>query len=137
MTEMVSALTVQTLRASGQWRSVEDSGSPFPSDYLLQMTVRRFDVDYTQGTTAPTVQVAIDCVIGRRDGREVIGTFVVTGSAAASENRMGAVVTAFEQAADAALTTLSTQALAVVSADAARHPQNPPSPEASSQRPSQ
>jgi len=137
MTEMVSALVVQTLRASGQWRSVADSGSPFPSDYLLQVTVRRFDADYTQGGPAPTVQVALDCVIGRRDGREVIGTFVVSGSAAAGENRLGAVVGAFEQATDAALTALGSQALAVVSADAARHPQNPPSPEASSQRPSQ
>ncbi|MBS0379299.1 MAG: membrane integrity-associated transporter subunit PqiC [Proteobacteria bacterium] len=134
MPEMVSALAVQTLRAGGQWGSVADSASPFPSDYLLQITVRRFDADYTTGGAAPAVQVVFDCVIGRRDGREVVGTFVVTGSAAASANRLGEVVAAFEQATDQALTALSTQTFAVVSADRASLAQKGASPPPSSSR---
>src|SRR4029077_17610430 len=47
--ELVEALTVQTLRGSQQWASVEDSRSPFPSSYLLQIAVRRFEADYTGG----------------------------------------------------------------------------------------
>jgi cholesterol transport system auxiliary component len=120
MPQMLGALTVQTLRSSGQWLSVEDSASAFPSDYLLQITVRRFDADYSGGASAaPVVQVVLDCNIGRRDGREVIGSFLVSGSATAAENRQGAVVGAFEQATGTALSALTAQAVTAVQADMA------------------
>ena len=121
MPQMLGSLVVQTLRASGQWASVEDSASAFPSDYLLQVTVRRFDADYAGGASAaPAVSVVLDCNIGRRDGREVIGSFVVQGSAPAAANRLAQVVGAFEQATDAALTALSAQAATAVQADMTR-----------------
>jgi cholesterol transport system auxiliary component len=138
MPQMLSALAVQTLRSSGQWASVEDSASAFPSDYLLQITVRRFDADYSGGAGAPLVQVALECNIGRRDGREVIGSFLVTGSAPAAANRLGPVVGAFEQATGAALNALSTQAAAAVAADLARRSaQKATTPAPSSSRQSQ
>ena len=119
--QMLGALAVQTLRASGQWSSVEDSASAFPSDYLLQVTVRRFDADYSGGAgSPPQVHVVLDCNVGRRDGRDVIGSFVVTGNAVAAANRLGDVVGAFEQAADAALSALATQAATAVATDVAR-----------------
>src|SRR5438067_3533325 len=43
--DVIEALAVETLRGSGDWSSVEDSTSPFPSDYLLQVAVRRFEAD--------------------------------------------------------------------------------------------
>jgi cholesterol transport system auxiliary component len=134
---MLGSLAVQTLRASGNWASVEDSGSPFPSDYLLQITVRRFDADYTGGAAAPEVNVVLDCIIGRREGRDVVATFVATGSAAAAQNRLGAVVGAFEQASATALTALGQQALEAARADAARAAQNATTPAPSSNRQSQ
>jgi cholesterol transport system auxiliary component len=108
--QLIDALTVETLRASGAWNSVQDSASAFPADYLLQITVRRFNADYTGGGTAPEVQVALDCTLGRREGREVIATFVAQGAATAAADRMSDVVAAFEQATRAALQTLSQQA---------------------------
>ena len=138
MPQMVGSLTVATLRASGHWASVEDAASPFPSDYLLQITVRRFDADYTDGQSVPQVHVVFDCNIGRRDGRDVVGTFVVAGSASASANRLGEVVGAFEQATDAALSALTEQSLiAIRAADAARAAQKGASPAASSSLQSQ
>jgi len=133
MPDMVGALAVQMLRASGHWASVEDAASPFPSDYLLQLTVRRFDADYTSGALAPEVHVVFEGIFGRRDGREVIATFVVAGSAQASANRLSEVVGAFEQAADAALDALSQQAVQAAQAAA----QNAASPAPSSSRYSQ
>jgi cholesterol transport system auxiliary component len=126
--DVVASLAVQTLRASGNWTSVEDSASPFPSDYLLQITVRRFDADYTAGAPAPEVHVVFDCIIGRREGRDVVGSFVVSGSAPAAANRQGEVVGAFEQAAGSALDALRQQALQTVRSDAQRAAQNPTSP---------
>jgi ABC-type uncharacterized transport system auxiliary subunit len=107
---VVEALAVETLRGSGEWSSVEDSASPFRSDYLLQVVVRRFEADYTASGTAPEVHVALDCVIGRREGRDVIATFVASGTARAAANRLSDVVSAFEQAVDTALLALSQQA---------------------------
>jgi ABC-type uncharacterized transport system auxiliary subunit len=140
MPDLVGSLAVQTLRASGHWASVEDPASPFPSDYLLQITVRRFDADYSDapgGSAPPAVQVVFDCSIGRREGGEVLSTFVVAGSATASANRLGEVVAAFEQAADTALQQLAQQARAAVHTDAERAAQNGAAPAPSSNRHSQ
>jgi len=117
---LVETLAVETLRASGSWKSVEDSASPFPSDYILQIVVRRFEADYTSGGAAPQVYVKLDCIIGRREGREVIASFVAEGSSAAARNRLGDVVAAFESAANAALRSLSDHALEAVQTAAER-----------------
>lgn len=122
--EVVESLVVETLRSSGEWKSVEDSTSPFPSDYLLQISVRRFDADYSSagpgassasGTAAPNVRVALDCIIGRREGRDVIATFTAEGSSRAAANRLGDVVAAFESATNSALASLSDQTAKAVS----------------------
>jgi cholesterol transport system auxiliary component len=119
--EVVEALAAQTLRASGAWSAVMDSGSPFPADYLLRLSVRRFEADYSAGTP-PTVYVVLDCGVGRRAGRDLIAAFSVSGSATASADRMSAVVAAFEQAANAALAQLAQQTQTLVSADVQAHP---------------
>ena len=123
--DVVESLLVQTLRASGAWASVEDTASPFPSDYLLQTSVRRFEADYTGGTVAPVVYVVIDCLIGRGEGRDVIANFSVSASAAAADNRLSEVVAAFEQASGTALTSLATQAVQAVRDDAQRRGRAP------------
>jgi cholesterol transport system auxiliary component len=120
--DVIEALAVETLRASGAWRSVEDSSSPFPSDYLLQVAVRRFEADYT---------------IGTRAGRDVVATFLASGTALATANRVGDVVSAFEQATGAALGALSQQAAQAVRAAAERAAQNEDRPTPSSSRQSQ
>jgi cholesterol transport system auxiliary component len=119
--EVVETLTVQTLRSSLAWSAVMDSASPFPSDYMLRVTVRRFEADYASGAT-PTVYVVLDCSVGRRAGRELLASFSASGEATAAADRMGEVVGAFEQAAGAALQSLSQQTQAVVHAEAAAHP---------------
>ena len=95
---------------------MQDSTSPFPADYLLQITLRRFDADYSGGGVAPEVHVVLDCSLGRRAEREVIASFVAQGTATAGGDRMREVVAAFEQATGVALTALSQQADAAVRA---------------------
>jgi cholesterol transport system auxiliary component len=117
---MIDMLAVEKLRSSGLWQSVADSASLFPSDYVLQVTVRRFEADYTGGNTAPDVHVVLDCLVGKREGREVIASFLAEGSSTAAANKLSAVVAAFETAANAALDSLSTQALDAVRTSLAR-----------------
>jgi cholesterol transport system auxiliary component len=132
--DVIESLLVQTLRASGAWASVEDTASPFPSDYVLQTAVRRFEADYTGGAAAPVVYVVIDCLMGRGEGREVIATFSVSGSAPAPANRLSEVVAAFEQASGAALNSLASQAAQAVRDDEQRRARSAPGP-ASSEAP--
>lgn len=110
---LLESLAVATLRGSGHWRSVQDAESPFPSDYLLQISIAHFDADYSDDTgTPPTVRVTLECTLGKAQGRDIITTFVASGTAAAGANRLGEVVAAFQQATDAAMTSLSQQAAA-------------------------
>ncbi|MBW4051666.1 MAG: hypothetical protein HIU85_09410 [Proteobacteria bacterium] len=112
---LLEALATKTLRASGDWSSVENADSPFPSDYLLQIAIRRFDADYSAGAGAPpTVRVTLDCTLGSESGRRILASFSVSGSAAAAANRLSEVVAAFQRAADQALSSMSQQAFAAV-----------------------
>ena len=135
--DVLEALAVETLRASGAWTSVEDSASPFPSDYLLQIAVRRFEADYTAGGAVPEVHVTLDCIVGTRAGRDVVATFVVSGAALATANRLSDVVSAFEQATGAALGAVSQQAAQAVRATAEHAAQNEDRPTPSISRQSQ
>jgi ABC-type uncharacterized transport system auxiliary subunit len=110
---VVESLTVDTLRAGGEWSTVQDSGSAFSSEYMLQIVIRRFEADYSAGTV-PEVHIVLDCTVGRRVGREVIGSFVAEGSAKASANRLGDVVGAFEDAANHALADIAAHAAQAV-----------------------
>jgi cholesterol transport system auxiliary component len=131
---MIEALAVQALRASGNWASVQDSGSPFPSDLLLLVTLRRFEADYSGGTAAPQVHVVLDAILGRHGGNDVLGSFEVAGTATAAANRMGDVVSAFEQATNEALGALGQQTVSVARASQDAPLQNGVMPVPSSSR---
>jgi ABC-type uncharacterized transport system auxiliary subunit len=104
---VVEALAADTVRSTGDWTSVQDSGSAFSADYMLQIVIRRFEADYSAGR-APQVHVVLDCTVGHRAGRQIIGTFIAEASATAAANRLGDVVGAFEDAANHALADIAT-----------------------------
>lgn len=111
---IVETFAVEKLRGSGLWQSVADSASPFPSDFIVLVNVRRFEADYTGGGVAPDIRVVLDCIVGRREGREVVKSFLAEGTATAAANKLSAVVAAFETATNAALDSVSTQTLEAV-----------------------
>jgi cholesterol transport system auxiliary component len=118
--KMLASLAAETLRNRGLLAAVHDDVSPFPGDYLLRMTIRRFDADYAAGAgAAPAATVVLDCVVGTRVDRKLLANFVAQATVRADGNRMGAVVAAFEQATQDAMGKLAEQALAVMSAEAA------------------
>ncbi|MGB8328319.1 MAG: ABC-type transport auxiliary lipoprotein family protein [Steroidobacteraceae bacterium] len=116
--DVVAALAVETLRASGRFADVQDDRAPFSADYLLRMTVRHFEAEYTGAAAAPDVRVSFDCVVGRRSERTTIATFTAEASMPAAGNRMGVVVEAFERAARAALARVADETAAAVAGDA-------------------
>jgi len=125
---LIESLASQTLRSSGEWSSVEDAESPFPADYLLQISIRHFEADYGDGSDAPpTVHVTLDCTVGAEDARSIDASFAASGSAVASANRLSEVVAAFQQATDLALRSMSRQVAAAVRQTSA-HSANTSSP---------
>jgi ABC-type uncharacterized transport system auxiliary subunit len=92
---------------------VIDSESAFSSEYFLQITIRRFEAEYTSDA-APTAQVAFDCALGRRADRVLLASFTAQGAAVASAKRVGATVAAFEEAANTALSELAADSAAAV-----------------------
>jgi ABC-type uncharacterized transport system auxiliary subunit len=122
--DLVENAIVDALRAGGGFTSVLDDSSPFAPRYNLRCGLRRFEADYTHGGGAPTVFVSLDCTVGRHRDRELLGSFVAEGSAPAGEDRLNAVVAAFESAVSKAVTELETAARAAVARDSAPAPAN-------------
>jgi ABC-type uncharacterized transport system auxiliary subunit len=112
--ELIEAMTIDTLRSSGAWSTVQNSGSVFSTEYLLQIVIRRFEADYTSNASVPDVHVVLDCTVGRRTGREVLASFMAEGSVTAGANRLSDVMSAFEEASNKALADVSQRTLQAV-----------------------
>jgi cholesterol transport system auxiliary component len=96
--DLLESILVDQLRGSGMFSAVLDDASPFAPKYNLRCGLNRFEADYTAGGRNPTVNVALDCTFGRHRDRELLANFTAAGSAVASDDRLGAVVAAFEAA---------------------------------------
>ena len=108
--DVVQSVIIDTLRSTGAFSAVLDDSAPYSTRYGLRCTLRRFEADYTAGGNAPTVFVVLDCTLGRRRDRELLATFTAQGSAKAAEDRLNAVVAAFEAATAAAMKDLGAAA---------------------------
>jgi ABC-type uncharacterized transport system auxiliary subunit len=122
---------IDTLRATGAFSAVLDDSAPYAARYSLRCTLRRFEADYSYegkggAGGAPTVFVALDCTLGRRRDRELLANFTAQGSARAAEDRLNAVVAAFESATAAAMAELGRAASAAV-ANEKPYSERPPS----------
>jgi len=107
--DVVASALVDQLRGSGMFRAVFDDAAPYAPRYNLRCGLSRFEADYTAEGRAPTINVALDCTFGRHRDRTLLGIFTAQGSAAASEDRLGAVVAAFEAATAAAVNQIEQQ----------------------------
>ncbi|MEJ0085932.1 MAG: ABC-type transport auxiliary lipoprotein family protein [Pseudomonadota bacterium] len=117
--DMVESVIVEALRAGGNFSAVFDDTSPYAPRYSLRVTLRRFEADYTSAGRAPTVYVALDCTLGRHRDRELLASFTAQGSAVASEDRLTAVVAAFEAATATAMAQLEQSTAAALDAEQA------------------
>ena len=118
--DLVESVIVDALRAGGAFASVLDDASPFAPRYDLRCNLRRFEADYTAGRGgSPTIFVTLDCTVGRHRDRELLASFVAEGSAPAAEDRLNAVVAAFETATAKAVGEIERAARDAVSKDTA------------------
>jgi cholesterol transport system auxiliary component len=120
--EMLGDALVEYLRATGRFPVVLDDASPYLPHYNLRCGLTRFEADYTVGGNAPTVQVTLDCTFGRHRDRALLANFVARGSAPAGDDRIGAVVAAFETATTAAAAEIDRQIAAALDAEKSASP---------------
>ena len=104
--DLVASVLVDQLRGASLFSSVLDDTAPYAPRYNLRCGLNRFEADYTGGGGAPTVEVVLDCTFGRYRDRTLLANFTARGSATASENRVGAVIVAFETATAKAVAEL-------------------------------
>jgi cholesterol transport system auxiliary component len=100
--EVLGAFAVQSL--SGTFTTVSGPDrSVGAADFELLLTARNFEARYAEGSGAPVVRVAFDCVLTGMRPRRVIGSCEVEVEEPATDNRMSAIVAAFERGAQRAL----------------------------------
>ncbi len=109
--DLIESVMLDALRATGAFSAVFDDSAPYAPVYNLRCGLRRFESDYTSerggaGGRAPTVHVALDCTLGRRRDRQLLASFTAQGSSVAGEDRLSAVVAAFEAATATAMKEL-------------------------------
>jgi len=104
--DMLASVLTDQLRGASLFSSVLDDTAPYAPRYNLRCGLNRFEADYTGGGKAPTIEVVLDCTFGRYRDRTLLANFTAHGSAPASEDRVGAVIAAFESATGKAIAEL-------------------------------
>jgi len=96
--QMLQRALVDSLTADGRFAAVLAAPARVPAELMLDVELRRFEAVATDSESAPVVHVQIlaNLVDSRRALRVV--SFLSEATAPARENRMGAVVDAFEAA---------------------------------------
>jgi cholesterol transport system auxiliary component len=101
--EVLQDLAVQQFHSNPGLRNVSAETSVFASPYWLEIEVTDFQAEYAAGGSAPTVHVHLLARVGNSGDRRVLGRFEPDIHEAAADNRMTAIVEAYNRAADKAL----------------------------------
>jgi ABC-type uncharacterized transport system auxiliary subunit len=116
--DVVRDLALQTFRVRANLRNVHAETSAFGSGYWLELDVADFQAEYAaaegaEGGGAPTVHVHLLARVGGSADRRVLGRLEAEERQAAADNRLTAIVEAYNHAAGTALARIvaDTQAL--------------------------
>jgi cholesterol transport system auxiliary component len=119
---VVQELAVQEFHANAKLRHVSPDASVFASPYWLEIEVTDFQAEYPAGGGPPTVHVRLQARIGSSADRRVLARFEPDVREAAADNRMSAIVDAYNRAAEKALTDIAQGAAQTLAAKAASAP---------------
>jgi ABC-type uncharacterized transport system auxiliary subunit len=100
-------LAVQVFHTRARFGSVNADASAFASACWLELEVTDFQAEYARADAAPVVHVHFMARVGNSIDRKVLGRFEADAVQAATDNRMAAIVAAYEVAADKALAEIA------------------------------
>jgi cholesterol transport system auxiliary component len=105
--EVLQDLAVQEFHANPGMRYVSADASVFGTTYWLEIEVIDFQAEYSAAGGAPTVHVRLQARLGNSADRRILARFEPDVHEAAADNRMSAIVEAYNRAADKALAEIA------------------------------
>jgi ABC-type uncharacterized transport system auxiliary subunit len=118
--QVIHDLAVQTFLTQATLRNVSAESSAFGSGYWLEIEVLDFQAEYTAGAAAPTVNVHLLGRLGSAGDRRVLARFDASSRQTAADNRLTAIIAAYEGAADATLKEIAADVTAAINQNLAR-----------------
>jgi cholesterol transport system auxiliary component len=118
--EVIQDLAIQAFQTGAALRSATTDASAFPSGYWLELDVADFQAEYS-AAAAPTIRVHMTARLGGANDRRVLANFDADALQPAADNRLTAIVNAYEKAVTSALAEIvagTTRALG----EASKHP---------------
>ncbi len=103
MDELMQELTLQEFRGLGAFRNVSSDASVFASSYWLEIEVTDFQAEYASPGSIPSIHVHLLARLGRSADRQVLTLIEADARETAADNRLGAIVDAYNRASDQAL----------------------------------
>ena len=116
--EVVQTLLVDSLEDQRLFRSVTAEQTRVAGDYVLDVEVRDFQAEYAAQSAAPSVHVTMIGRLIRVVDRELVGTVNAEARSQAADNRLSAVVAAFESASQQVALEIARRTAADVAGDA-------------------
>jgi cholesterol transport system auxiliary component len=103
--EMIQDLTLQAFRGSHRLHNIDTDASAFESGYWLEIEVVYFQAEYAdaEANAPPTVHVHLIGRVGAGSDRHLRGMIEGEARQKATDNRLTAIVAAYNQATGAAL----------------------------------
>ena len=105
--EVLQDLAVQEFHVDLKLNNVSADASVFASAYWLEIEVMAFQAEYSPAGGPPTVHVHFQARLGNSGDRHVLARFEPDVREAAADNRMSAIVDAYNRAADQALSDIA------------------------------
>jgi cholesterol transport system auxiliary component len=105
--DVLQELAVQVLGANAIMRNARVEASVFASAYWLEIEVRDFQAEYSSSVAAPTAHVRFLARLGSSTDRHILARFESDVHEAAVDNRMGAIIDAYNRAAGKALAEIA------------------------------
>jgi len=115
---VMQSLVVATLQNQGPFRSVTAAPAGTAATHLLDFELRDFQAEYTRDGAAPQVHVTVVANVLRVSDRRLVAVVPATAMVPAAENRLTAVVAAFESAAREVAAELGRETAGALAADA-------------------
>jgi ABC-type uncharacterized transport system auxiliary subunit len=117
--EVVEDLAMQAFRGQAHFRNVHTDASMFSAGYWLEIDVVEFQAEYpgASGASPPSAHVHLVARIGASSDRRILGQFDADTRQVAADNRLTAVVQAYNDAAGAAFGKIVADAADTVGKD--------------------
>jgi cholesterol transport system auxiliary component len=104
--DVVQDLAVQAFRNGPRLQNVGSDASAFTSGYWLEIEIADFQAEYTAAGAAPTINVRLIARVGSAGDRNILGSFTAAARRTATDDRLTAIVDAYELAVNSALTEI-------------------------------